>query len=311
MSIVAVGALYVDTILTTPHCPEEDEKLRASHISIRRGGNCPNTLEVLQQLANTASEHLPLNLVTVLPTKSSAICQKITSELEQYVNMQHCIYREEFSEPASSYIIKSQSTGSRTIVNYNELPDLTVDEFIHSASKLAHGTAWFHFEGRTPDVILACICYLQKNFPSVRVSVEVEKPGRVGLQELAKAANVVFYSKSWATVKGYSSAEACLLEQSTQAPNASLLCCTWGKDGACALEPATGKFVHAPAYTEDNFQVIDPIGAGDTFIAGMLYAMNCKEKEWDISQKLKFANRLAGIKVSQEGFSGLGRAILL
>lgn len=37
----------------------------------------------------------------------------------------------------------------------------------------------------------------------------------------------------------------------------SLLCCTWGKDGACALEPATGKFVHAPAYTEDNFQVIE------------------------------------------------------
>jgi ketohexokinase len=43
----------------------------------------------------------------------------------------------------------------------------------------------------------------------------------------------------------------------------------------------------------------------------MLYAMNCKEKEWDISQKLSFANILAGIKVSQEGFSGLGRAIMM
>jgi ketohexokinase len=103
---------------------------------------------VLQQLANTASEHLPLNLVTVLPAKLSGICQKISSELGQYVNMQHCIYREGFSEPASSYIIKSQSTGSRTIVNYNELPDMSVDEFIHSASKLAHGMAWFHFEVR-------------------------------------------------------------------------------------------------------------------------------------------------------------------
>jgi hypothetical protein len=57
------------------------------------------------------------------------------------------------------------------------------------------------FKGRTPDVILACICFLRKNFPSVRVSVEIEKPGRAGLQELAKAANVVFYSKSWATVR--------------------------------------------------------------------------------------------------------------
>jgi ketohexokinase len=101
---------------------------------------------VLQQLANTASKRLSLNLVTVLPAKSSAICQKIKSELGPHVNMQSCIYREEFSEPASSYIIKSQSTGSRTIVNYNELPDMTVDEFIDSASKLAPATAWFHFE---------------------------------------------------------------------------------------------------------------------------------------------------------------------
>lgn len=50
------------------------------------------------------------------------------------------------------------------------------------------------------------------------------------------------------------------------------------------------------------------IGAGDTFIAGMLYAMNCKAKDWDVSQKLRFANQVAGMKVLQEGFSGLDRA---
>jgi len=32
------------------------------------------------------------------------------------------------------------------------------------------------------------------------VSVEVEKPGREGLEELAAEADVVFYSKSWAEV---------------------------------------------------------------------------------------------------------------
>lgn len=34
--------------------------------------------------------------------------------------------------------------------------------------------------------------------PSATVSVEVEKPGREGLSELAAEADVVFYSKSWA-----------------------------------------------------------------------------------------------------------------
>lgn len=52
------------------------------------------------------------------------------------------------------------------------------------------------------------------------------------------------------------------------------------------------------------------IGAGDTFIAGMLYveALNFQE-DWDLPRKLGFANRVAGMKVSQEGFLGLHRAL--
>lgn len=48
------------------------------------------------------------------------------------------------------------------------------------------------------------------------------------------------------------------------------------------------------------------VGAGDTFIAGMLYANMAHYQEWSLSRKLKFANELAGRKVVQEGFSGLG-----
>jgi pfkB family carbohydrate kinase len=51
------------------------------------------------------------------------------------------------------------------------------------------------------------------------------------------------------------------------------------------------------------------IGAGDTFIAGMLYGITCHAEDWDILQKLRFANELASLKVAQEGFSGLGSAM--
>lgn len=61
-----------------------------------------------------------------------------------------------------------------------------------------------HYQGRIPDVTLGCIQYLRKQFPSVRVSVEAEKPGRLGLQELADAADMVFFSKSWAQVSSTS-----------------------------------------------------------------------------------------------------------
>ncbi|KAL3476797.1 Ribokinase-like protein [Aspergillus californicus] len=311
MSLVAVGACYVDTILTTPHYPEEDEKLRASTISHRRGGNCPNSLEVLQQLIAQSSPaaQVPLNLVALLPARSSVATQQIRHALEPNVSLSHCIYREEYQQPASSYIIKSQSSGSRTIVNYNELPEMTLGEFKRITDELGHVPLWFHFEGRMPDVTLTCIRHARDRFPSVVISVEIEKPGRSGLQELAGEADVVFFSKSWAQNNGYNSGEECVREQSRLASKASLLCCTWGQDGAAAFEPKTGSIVHSPAYKPPDFHVIDTIGAGDTLIAGMLYGLIYRKDTWTLSQKLAFANRLAGTKIAQEGFSRLGHVL--
>lgn len=55
-------------------------------------------------------------------------------------------------------------------------------------------------QGRTAEMTLQFIRYLRKQFPSIQVSVEIEKPGRPGLQELAEEADVVFYAKTWAQV---------------------------------------------------------------------------------------------------------------
>jgi ketohexokinase len=52
----------------------------------------------------------------------------------------------------------------------------------------------------------------------------------------------------------------------------------------------------------------DSVGAGDTFVAGMLYGMFV-QKGWNMDQRLLFANELAGRKVYQEGFKGLGEAM--
>ena len=56
-------------------------------------------------------------------------------------------------------------------------------------------------QGRIPETMLRCIQQLRHRMPSARVSVEVEKPGREGLEELAAEADVVFYSKTWAEVR--------------------------------------------------------------------------------------------------------------
>ncbi|KAK4946070.1 hypothetical protein LTR10_014872 [Elasticomyces elasticus] len=146
---------------------------------------------------------------------------------------------------------------------------MTVGEFVTIAEDIGMGVGWYHFEGRIPDVTLQCIRYLRRAYPSVGISVEVEKPGRAGLEELAAEADVVFYSKSWAVERGYEDAASCLKAQADVAKRAT-------------------------------------IGAGDTFIAGILYGLLWRGDDWDMVRKLAFANELASRKICREGFGGLG-----
>ena len=374
--LIAVGACSIDTILTVPHFPEEDSKLRATSFTRRRGGNCPNTLEVLIQLLQLDDRSdVELNLVATLPARTSRDIEFIRKSFEyssasyperydeerslipssQMVDLEHCLYREKFSEPVSSYIISSTAATSRTIINHNALPEMTYEEFVSITETLlgysnstsagpdaaADERLWFHFEGRIPETTLRCIRYIRSCLSSkgrsadLKISVELEKPGREGLQELALEGDVVFYSRSWAEGEGYSSADICLRSQAKMIydhassaaggnAGASLLICTWGSSGACAISLTSlwsdissvkqGKREAAldvessSAYTSPNKPIVDTTGAGDTFVAGVLFGLICKaevaelSEPWSINQTLDFANKLAGRKILQHGF---------
>ncbi|KAL7625411.1 hypothetical protein AAE478_004631 [Parahypoxylon ruwenzoriense] len=273
--LVCVGACYLDTILDVPHYPGEDSKLRATKLQVRRGGNCPNTLEVLQQLLRERGGHdVKPYLLSCLPNAEAPATSKIVGSFgpRSLVDFTKCIYRADHTEPASSYIIRSEATGSRTLVNYNDLPEMTIDEFVAAANEVGED-AWFHFEGRIPETTLQCIRYLRQSLPNVKISVEVEKPGRGGLEDLAAEADAVFYSRSWAESKGYQSAQKCLSAQSGVARRAT-------------------------------------VGAGDTFIAGMLFGLLCHRGDWDTERKVQFAVQLATCKVQRDGFEGVGAGLM-
>ncbi|KAG5802167.1 hypothetical protein H9Q74_013258 [Fusarium xylarioides] len=207
--------------------------------------------------------------------------------------------------------MRSETSGSRTLVNYNDLLEMTEDEFGNIARGFNPGQGtWWHFEGRIPDTIQSCIRLLRNVLPKATISVEIEKPGREGLPELAAEADVVFYSRSWAESRGHKTPEQCLRAEGHK--KASLALCTWGEEGAAGLSRSTGESIHCPALDKSgrDISVIDAVGAGDTFIAGMLYGLICHPDDWSMGKKLSFAVRLATLKVQREGFDGLGRDML-
>jgi ketohexokinase len=151
-----------------PRFPAEDSKLRATAVQVRRGGNCANSLEVLAQLLAAGPHRLPpvkLHLVSCLPDAKAPATSRILSSFGHgagaaAIDFGYCLYREGHQEPASSYIIRSAETGSRTIVNYNDLPEMTASEFERIVDAFAEHRdgdggddgdgvgCWWHFEVR-------------------------------------------------------------------------------------------------------------------------------------------------------------------
>ncbi|QUC18844.1 uncharacterized protein UV8b_03085 [Ustilaginoidea virens] len=307
--LILTGATYLDTILSVPYFPAEDSKLRATKLELRRGGNCANSLQVLQQfdLGDAC-----LHLVSCLPREGSPDTERILSSFgpDCRIRFDHCLFRDE-DDAASSYIVRSEASGSRTIVNYNGLPEMQVGEFASVVDGFREDEeTWWHFEGRNPGTTLACIELIRRRHPRARISVEIEKPGRQGLLDLAARADIVFYSQSWAESRGYASAEECLRKEHRRPGSLGL--CTWGAAGATAMSQATGEPLHCPVQgAADQISVIDPIGAGDTFIAGMLWRCFVAG-DWpsvNVESAVSFAVALATLKVQQDGFAGLKESL--
>jgi len=87
--------------------------LRASAVSTRVGGNIPNSLNVLCQVASAEDR-----LVFVSTFADKSVSQRLIDTLSQR-NIQVAGVWRDCPENPSSWILRSKETGSRTIVNYN------------------------------------------------------------------------------------------------------------------------------------------------------------------------------------------------
>jgi hypothetical protein len=87
-------------------------------------------------------------LVSVLPERGTPDDGFIRESLVDDVVLEHCIERPGRRVAPLSYIVRSKSSGSRTIVNYSELEEMTVDEFCAVFDRVGSRVRWWHFEVR-------------------------------------------------------------------------------------------------------------------------------------------------------------------
>jgi ketohexokinase len=282
--ILAVGIATIDIINHVSVYPLEDDEVRALSQQQSRGGNATNTLAVLSQFGHDC------HWAGVLINEPDALI--VERDLQHYrIDYSHCLRLEQGKMP-TSYITLSESSGSRSIVHHRDCPEF---DFAHFKQIDLSQFDWVHFEGRNLAELEKMLRWLRQQYPQLPCSLEVEKP-RQGIEALFDLPDVLMFSRQYAEAKGHASASSLLQHIDINA----FATCTWGAAGAWAL--TENEILHCPAFPPP--QVIDTLGAGDTFNAGLISALLSDNHP---RQALESACQLAGRKCGQIGFEQLNQ----
>lgn len=309
-----IGLNCVDIVNFVKKYPLEDSDQRCNNQTWERGGNASNNASVLADLGaeveyfgTLANDHL----LTFFQDDMNS--RGITSN--------HCPIMNCCKSPAS-VVLCSEETGSRTIVHHNgNLPELTIQQFEENIA--LENYSWVHFEGRNETQLPKMLQRIQAfneqrkdnstasngsklNYQTkiLPVSVEVEKT-REALGTLLPFADVVFIGKDFSIMRGAKDGMDAARLFAKELPNGILIIYPWGEDGATfafAGDPETAK--HVQAYPPNK--IIDSLGAGDTFCASVIYALN---KKFDPETSVRFGCQVAGAKLSLVGFRKIIDAI--
>ena len=179
------------------------------------------------------------------------------------------------------------------------LQELSSEELVKSVASLRkrEEITWVHFEGRIPDVLATAIPQIRALLPHATFSIEFEKPHREGLLDLLPLPDIAFFSHLYLKHFKLTSPYDFFRKMRQNNPKA-LFIMTAGAEGAYySTLKSEG---HVPT---EKVDVVDATGAGDTFIAGYIYASQRLGK--DVKESVEFAVSLATNKVTREGFEGL------
>jgi ketohexokinase len=283
--ILGAGIATLDVVSVVDRYPAEDDEVRALERHHRRGGNCTNSLAVLAQLGHGVSW-----IGTLGDDADSRLL--LAAAAREHIDTSRRVSCSGGRTPVS-HVVLSRATGSRTIVHYRDLPELSAEDF---AAVPLQGLDWVHFEGRNVPA-LGLMLERAREF-GTRCSLEVEKP-RDGIEALLGLPELLLFSRAYARHRGFADAQGFL--RSLPRRSGQVVCCAWGADGAWAID-GEGSLHHSPAFPP--LRLLDTLGAGDAFNAACI---DGTLRGLSVAATLREASRLAGRKCGLAGLQGLGR----
>lgn len=276
--ILCVGVATLDIVNRVTAYPAEDSEVRALGQSRRLGGNAANTAVVLGQLG------ADVQWTGSLPADSGVV----EREFARFGVPFSSAVRVSGGSIPTSYITLSEANGSRSIVHYRDLPEYQAADFLQLDMELFD---WIHFEGRAVTELTVMLDHVAGR-DDLKASVEIEKP-RPDIETLFAHADLLLFSRAYALARGFDSAEVLL----RSLPAETLATCTWGGEGAWAVDRNGELWAQAPP---SGIDVVDTIGAGDVFNAAMVNAIG---RGLAVPDALRIAVDLASRQCATDGLT--------
>lgn len=280
--VLIIGNLVLDVVNRVEKFPSEDSEVRAQQQWIDFGGNGGNLARVLCQ--GSVDTHLLAKTADDLPGKTLVnLLAKTTIHL-------HGKAVDKASTPCS-YITLSEENGSRSIVHFRQLDELGWEDCQGLDFSVYD---WIHIEARN--------CGFQKQllqtFQTLNctLSLEVEK-SREAVEDLYGLVDYLVFSSDFIS-QGRTDHQGFLAQFPWKRRNKAVMACA-GELGVFFMSTGDITVRHCKGH---SVNVIDSIGAGDTFNAGFIIGML---RYHDVDKAVNFANTLAARKIQQRGFNNL------
>lgn len=292
--LLSVGLACVDVVNSVFTFPGEDQCCRATGQRRARGGNASTTACVAAQCGVAA------DWLGATPRRGSPDAEFLLADLRRHGAGALPVERPRCESAPTSYVILSESNGSRTIVHARG--DLGELDAADAQSAPLADYDWVHLEGRAGarGYLETCVAALEG--ARTTASLELEKLDGV-LDDLERRVDVVFYSRERAERDGFADPAAFLAAKAAAIGGPRVLTCAWGAGGAAAVAvDAAGAVDAFRCGVLPGVRPVDSVGAGDTFNGAFIAARLRGE---DLETALKAACAVAGRKVARVGFAGL------